>query len=331
MISYFDPNGEQVRWDIRHFAQHGRKRIDDILTDKKSASETVLKQGRSLSRHLRRLEKEASVMQPHFLSHLIQQAQKIRYQLEEWLEETSLVTSAALNGEEPDTGETAGEGGQSQEGNVYPPLRPVPIGKHTLPPLPYPYDALEPHIDAKTMRLHHDEHHKSYVEGLNKAERMMARARRTGDFDLIKHWEREAAFNGAGHYLHTLFWETMSPQGGGKPTGKLASQIQRDFGGFDAFKKHFSAAAEKVEGGGWAILVWAPRAHHLEILQAEKHQNLSQWDVIPLLPLDVWEHAYYLKYPNKRKKYIQAWWNVVNWPEVSRRFQEARKVAWKPY
>ncbi|WP_302104677.1 superoxide dismutase [Polycladomyces zharkentensis] len=208
---------------------------------------------------------------------------------------------------------------------------PVPPGKHKLPPLPYPYNALEPYIDERTMRLHHDEHHKSYVDGLNKAELMMAQARKTGDFDLIKHWEREAAFNGAGHYLHTLFWETMAPHAGGTPKGPIRKQIERDFGSFHAFKNHFSQAAEKVEGGGWAILVWAPRAQRLEILQAEKHQNLSQWDVIPLLPLDVWEHAYYLKYPNKRKDYIKAWWHVVNWPAVNRRFVRAQTIRWQPY
>lgn len=207
----------------------------------------------------------------------------------------------------------------------------VPIGQHRLPPLPYPYDALEPYIDEQTMRLHHDEHHLSYVNGLNKAERMMQEARRKGDFDLIKHWEREAAFHGAGHYLHTLFWEVMSPKGGGKPNGPLLHQIIKDFGSFASFQKHFSEAAEKVEGGGWAILVWSPRSHRLEILQAEKHQNLSQQDVIPLLPLDVWEHAYYLKYKNKRKQYIQAWWNIVNWKEVERRFNVASQVKWQPY
>jgi superoxide dismutase len=208
---------------------------------------------------------------------------------------------------------------------------PVPPGKHTLPPLPYPYNALEPYIDERTMRLHHDEHHKSYVDGLNKAEIMMVQARKTGNFDLIKHWEREAAFNGAGHYLHTLFWETMAPHAGGTPKGQIRKQIERDFGSFQAFRKHFSQAAEKVEGGGWAILVWAPRAQRLEILQAEKHQNLSQWDVIPLLPLDVWEHAYYLKYPNKRKDYIEAWWHVVNWHAVNNRFVRAQTIRWQPY
>lgn len=207
----------------------------------------------------------------------------------------------------------------------------VPIGQHKLPPLPYPYNALEPYIDETTMRIHHVEHHKKYVEDLNKAEIQMEQARKTNNFELIKHWEREAAFNGAGHYLHTIFWEVMEPNGGGEPTGFLAKQIKKDFGGFSAFKNHFSAAAEKVEGGGWAILVWRPRAGRLEILQAEKHQNLSQWDIIPLLPLDVWEHAYYLKYQNRRKEYIKNWWNVVNWDAVKKRFHTARKVTWIPY
>ncbi|WP_040949608.1 Fe-Mn family superoxide dismutase [Gorillibacterium massiliense] len=207
----------------------------------------------------------------------------------------------------------------------------VPIGGHTLPPLPYPYNALEPYIDEQTMHLHHDIHHKSYVDGLNTAEKKLQSARETGDYSLVKHWERELAFNGAGHYLHTLFWTNMSPKGGGKPSGPLAQQIDNDFGGFDAFKAQFSNAAEKVEGGGWAILVWSPRSHRLQILTAEKHQNLSQWDVIPLLALDVWEHAYYLKYQNKRKDYINAWWNIVNWPQVSERFQTARQLKWQPY
>jgi len=207
----------------------------------------------------------------------------------------------------------------------------VPIGGHTLPPLPYAYNALEPYIDEKTMRIHHDKHHLSYVEGLNAAEKKLEEARRTGSFDLVKHWERELAFNGAGHYLHTLFWNVMSPRGGGKPTGALLDEINRSFGSYDAFKKQFSEAAGKVEGGGWAILVWSPRSRRLEILTAEKHQNLSQWDVIPLLPLDVWEHAYYLKHQNDRAAYVKDWWNVVNWPYVAERFATARTVNWAPY
>ncbi|WP_339289068.1 Fe-Mn family superoxide dismutase [Paenibacillus sp. FSL E2-0201] len=207
----------------------------------------------------------------------------------------------------------------------------VPIGGHTLPPLPYAYNALEPYIDEKTMRIHHDKHHQSYVDGLNKAEVKLADSRKNGDFDLVKHWERELAFNGAGHYLHTIFWNVMSPQGGGRPTGALLEAIDQSFGSYDSFKKQFTEAANKVEGGGWAILVWSPRSHRLEILTAEKHQNLSQWDVVPLLALDVWEHAYYLKHQNNRADYINDWWKVVNWPYVSERYAAASKLAWKPY
>lgn len=207
----------------------------------------------------------------------------------------------------------------------------VPIGGHKLPPLPYPYKALEPYIAKRIMELHHDKHHQSYVDGLNKAEKEMEKARRTNDFSLIKHWEREAAFNGAGHYLHTIFWDIMSPQGGGKPKGTLLAEINSSFGSFDQFKRHFSEAAKNVEASGWAILVWSPRSHRLEILQAEKHQNLSQWDVIPLLVLDVWEHSYYLQYENNRGKYVDNWWNVVNWNQVEKRYIEAKKVKWKPF
>ncbi|MVO99771.1 Fe-Mn family superoxide dismutase [Paenibacillus lutrae] len=211
------------------------------------------------------------------------------------------------------------------------PYKPVPIGGHQLPPLPYAYNALEPYIDEATMREHHDKHHKTYVDDLNKAEKMLAKARETGDFDLVKHWERELAFNGAGHYLHTIFWNIMKPGGGGKASGPIAAEINKTFGSFERFKKQFTEAAKKVEGGGWAILVWSPRSHRLEILQAEKHQNLSQWDVIPLLVLDVWEHAYYLKHKSNRAKYIEDWWKVVNWDHVNDRFEPARKLTWIPY
>ncbi|MFC0273912.1 superoxide dismutase [Metabacillus herbersteinensis] len=207
----------------------------------------------------------------------------------------------------------------------------VPVGEHTLPPLPYSYNALEPTISREIMQLHHDKHHASYVKGLNKAEKEMKKARERNDYDLIKHWEREAAFHGAGHYLHTIFWTIMSPNGGGKPSGKLAKEINSSFGSYDKFKKHFSESAKNVEAVGWALLVWSPRSHRLEILQAEKHQNLSQWDVIPLLVLDVWEHAYYLQYKNEREKYVDNWWKLVNWPEVEKRYAEASKLKWQPY
>jgi Fe-Mn family superoxide dismutase len=199
---------------------------------------------------------------------------------------------------------------------------------HELPPLPYDYDALEPHIDAQTMRLHHDIHHKGYVDGLNKAEAKLAEARESGDTALVKHWSKEAAFHGSGHLLHAIFWPNMAPAGkggGGEPTGALAQQIQADFGSFDAFKAHFSAASAQVEGSGWGVLAYRPTDGKLVILQAEKHQNLTQWGVVPLLVLDVWEHAYYLKYQNKRPEYVKNFFNVINWADVAERYAAAKQ------
>lgn len=193
---------------------------------------------------------------------------------------------------------------------------------YKLPALPYDYDALEPHYDEATVRLHHDVHHKGYVDGLNNAVAKLKAARAADDYALIKHWERELAFHGAGHILHSLFWDNMSPAGGGLPTGPLAQQIEQDFGGFDAFKKHFSAATAAVEGSGWGLLVWNPHAAKLDIMTAEKHQDLAIWGVTPLLVCDVWEHAYYLKYQNKRAAWIDAWWNVVNWQDVADRLAQ---------
>lgn len=196
--------------------------------------------------------------------------------------------------------------------------------RYELPALPYAYDALEPHIDEQTMHLHHDIHHKGYVDGLNKALDMLDAARSGGDFGLVKHWEREAAFHGSGHFLHTIFWQNMGPGKGGEPGGAVRQQIDKDFGSFEAMRKQFSAAATAVEGSGWALLVWEPNAGQLEVLTAEKHQNLTQWGVVPLLVLDVWEHAYYLKYQNKRAAYVEAFWNVVNWDDVAARLHKAQ-------
>lgn len=192
---------------------------------------------------------------------------------------------------------------------------------HELPPLDYPYESLEPHIDAQTMHLHHDIHHKAYVDGLNNAEAKLAEARANNDFALVKHWSREEAFHGSGHFLHAIFWKNMSPNGGGQPSGALAEAINRDFGSFDAFKAQYIAAANAVEGSGWAVLACQPSGK-LVILQSEKHQNLTQWGVTPLLVLDVWEHAYYLKYQNKRAEYTKAFFNVINWADVASRLND---------
>lgn len=196
----------------------------------------------------------------------------------------------------------------------------LPPGQHQLPPLPYPYDALEPVISAETLRIHHDIHHKAYVDGLNTAEDAMVAARRRGDYQYIKYWENELAFQGAGHLLHSIYWTIMAPlRAGGQPGPHTAYQINCYFGSFSAFKDQFINASEKVEGSGWGILIWQPAWKRLEILQAEKHQNLTQWSGIPILVCDVWEHAYYLDYQNKRQSYIDSWWELINWYEVERR------------
>lgn len=191
---------------------------------------------------------------------------------------------------------------------------------YQLPELPYPYNSLEPYYDEATVRLHHDAHHKAYVDGLNNAEEKISQAREKGEFSLIKHWERELAFHGSGHILHSLFWQNMCPGGKALTPGDLAERVNQDFGSLENYKKQFSAAAIAVEGSGWALLVWSPFLEKLEILSAEKHQNLTQWGVVPLLTIDVWEHAYYLKYQNKRAAWIEAWWNLVNWQDVEQRF-----------
>jgi Fe-Mn family superoxide dismutase len=195
---------------------------------------------------------------------------------------------------------------------------------YTLPELPYAYNALEPHYDEQTVRIHHDMHHKAYVDGLNNALSKLAQARESADYALIKHWEKELAFQGSGHVLHTLFWENMTPQSSGNPSGDLLKQIEQDFGSFEAFQKQFSAAAGAVEGSGWAVLGWQPQLGQLLITQVEKHQDLTVWGIVPLLILDVWEHAYYLKYQNRRAEWIKAWWNIVNWEVVAQRFGAVR-------
>lgn len=196
-------------------------------------------------------------------------------------------------------------------------------GEYVLPPLPYAYDALEPVIDEQTMRLHHDKHHAGYVKGLNAALKALEEARKNSDFSLVQHYTGKAAFAGSGHILHALFWNNMSPDGGGKPNGALMERIVKDFGDYTTFKQQFIAASTSVEGSGWGILAFEPLGKRLIILQAEKHQNLTQWGAVPLLVVDVWEHAYYLKYQNRRSEYVTHFFKVINWDEVSQRFKKA--------
>jgi len=197
-------------------------------------------------------------------------------------------------------------------------------GEYLLPALSYAYNALEPYIDEATMKLHHDIHHAGYVKGLNNATKKVGEAMDTGDFGLIKHWERELAFHGAGHFLHNIFWNNMGPSAG-KRSQTLEQYLTRSFGTFDRFVALFKQATISVEGSGWGILAYQPDSDGLVVLQAEKHQNLTQWISVPVLVCDVWEHAYYLKYQNKRADYVTAFMQVVNWDAVSENLDRAIK------
>lgn len=201
--------------------------------------------------------------------------------------------------------------------------------EYALPPLPYPADALEPHIDAQTMTLHHGKHHKAYVDGLNGALSALESVRKSGspeDLEKVRGLTDSLAFNGSGHTLHCVFWTNMKKDGGGEPKGALQAAIQRDFGSFASFKAHFSTASGRVQGGGWGVLAWEPLSGRLIVLGAEKHQNLTMFGCVPILVLDVWEHAYYLKYQNRRADYVNSFWNVINWENVADRLSSAMKL-----
>lgn len=202
--------------------------------------------------------------------------------------------------------------------------------EYTLPPLPYMQDALEPYIDSVTMTLHHSKHHQAYVTGLNAAIAGLAAARKSGtpdDLARLRDLTDALAFNGSGHLLHCVFWKNMKKGGGGEPKGDTARLIDRDFGSFDLFQTHFSSVAGKVQGSGWGILAWEPLSGRLVVLGAEKHQNLTLFGCVPLLVLDVWEHAYYLHYKNDRTAYIKAFWHLVNWDNVDERLSAATHVT----
>ena len=198
---------------------------------------------------------------------------------------------------------------------------------YTLPPLPYGYADLEPHIDQQTMTIHHDKHHAGYVNGLNNAIKQLGDIRDgTSDASVIQHWQRQLAFHAGGHINHTLFWTGMAPEtkgGGGVPTGALANAIDRNFGSFEKFKAHFKAASNSVEASGWGWLVYEPLAKKLLVTQMQNQQQMIFPTAIPLLGVDVWEHAYYLNYQNRRADYIDAFMNIINWSEIQRRFDAA--------
>lgn len=198
--------------------------------------------------------------------------------------------------------------------------------KYVLPELPYAYDALEPHISAEIMELHHSKHHQNYVNGTNAALEKLEAARKDGSIAaVVTALSKDLAFNLGGHTNHSLFWENLGPNGGGKPTGALAAAIDADFGSFEEFQKHFAAAALGLQGSGWAVLAYDKIGERLVIEQMTDQQGNLSIDLVPLLLLDMWEHAFYLQYKNVKADYVAAVWNVFNWDEVAARYAAAVK------
>lgn len=187
--------------------------------------------------------------------------------------------------------------------------------------LPYPLNALEPYYSTKTLDLHYNILYKGYIDNTNKTEEKLANARSSGNFENIKCMEKDLSFYGSGAILHELFFKNMGPAVPTEPNNLLMEQMIKDFGSFEKFKRQFTEASKAVEASGWCLLVWVSKWKKLEVLQCEKHQDLTLWGCKPLLVLDMWEHSYYLQYQTKRPEYIEAFWNIVNWNEVNKRYQ----------
>jgi Fe-Mn family superoxide dismutase len=198
---------------------------------------------------------------------------------------------------------------------------------YTLPELGYGFSALEPHISARILELHHDKHHAAYVTGANAALERLEEARAKSDAAALPGLERALAFNVSGHVLHSIFWTNLAPKAGGRPDGALGTAIDRDFGSFDAFRRQLTGAAASVMGSGWAALVWEPLGRKLIVTQIYDHQGNVAQASAPLLVLDAWEHAYYLQYENRKADFFEAVWNLWSWPDVERRFEAARAVV----
>lgn len=191
--------------------------------------------------------------------------------------------------------------------------------------LPYPIDALEPYYSKETLLIHFDILYTGYVNKTNQTEEKLKQARANNDFSNIKCLEKELSFQGSGAILHQLFFENMGPAIPTSPDIHLMEQINQDFGGFEILKQQMTEAAKVVEASGWCLLVWVPMFNKLEVLQCEKHQNLTLWGCKPLLVLDMWEHSYFLQYKADRAEYIKAFWNIVNWNEVNKRFAKIKR------
>ncbi|MCZ2849852.1 superoxide dismutase [Modestobacter sp. VKM Ac-2978] len=201
------------------------------------------------------------------------------------------------------------------------------MADYALPDLPYDYGALSPHISGEIMELHHSKHHQTYVAGANTALEQLAEARDKDQLGPVNLYEKNLAFNLAGHVNHSVFWPNMSPDGGDKPVGELAAAIDDQFGSFDAFRAHFTASALGIQGSGWSILAWDSVGQKLLICQLYDHQGNLPVGLVPLLMLDMWEHAFYLQYRNVKAEYVKAWWNVANWADVQHRFHAARTAT----
>jgi len=197
--------------------------------------------------------------------------------------------------------------------------------KHTLPDLPYDYNALEPTISVEIMKLHHQKHHQTYVNNLNVAEEKLKEALAKGDVATAVSLEPAMRFNGGGHINHSIFWQNLCAKGTGEPTGDLAEAIKRDFGSFDAFKTAMSNATVAIQGSGWGWLGFNKTTKKLQIVCCPNQDPLeSTTGLVPLLGIDVWEHAYYLQYKNVRPDYVKNIWNIVNWKDVASRLQQAK-------
>jgi superoxide dismutase, Fe-Mn family len=199
-------------------------------------------------------------------------------------------------------------------------------GEYILPPLPYDYNALEPYMDAETMNLHHTFHHGGAVKGLNKDMQKIKEASEKGDLETVDYWVKKSAHHGSSHILHSIFWTNLSSKGGKEPKGELLKRINLTFGSFDKFKALMAQVSKNVDGSGWGILTYHPMTDQLVVLQCENHEKLTQWGAIPLLVIDVWEHAYYLKYKNKRADFVDAVFSIINWDNVSMRLDHALKA-----
>jgi len=229
-------------------------------------------------------------------------------------------------------GAGGGAGAATQEKT--PPAQEGASGVYELPPLPYGFNALAPAIDETTLQTHYEKHHAAYVKGLNEALRKLEMARNSKDFAQVRALSRDLAFNGSGHVLHTLYWNSIRQGGSAEPQGALRTTLDRDFGSFDAFKAQFIAAAVQVEASGWGVLAWEPMGKRLMVLQAERHEDLTIWGATPLMVCDVWEHAYYLQYKNRRDEYVNNFWKIIDWQAAAKRFEavaatpaETRKAA----